>query len=337
MLGDVSLTQHLNEFEALLLALQARGVVVKGEDVVVQLMLSLPPTYFTSTIALTMLSDKLTFTKLKSVLIEEHKIKALHEVGNAGIPICRCDRGRCECLHPLSPTCTTNITNTEQNHSCSRMPSKQGELHYLLGSSSTKEYCISPTAIWQGGDKVLVSKAAMLVTSNSSCSTKVSMSGHLTTVFAVVEVKNLLNTEHAQPAPSVVGLQVGQNPSVSSINQAPYFCKVFDKAGLLVIKSTVYVLSIKIREAIEASHIEAFWLQWLYANLTCLQHTNTHHYLVWVCVDVHRINKQNILFSIFDKHLSAWSKTGWHNCCQLVRLILRGSVERQNSLLNTTK
>ena len=55
MLGDVSLTQHLNEFEALLLALQARGVVVKGEDMVVQLMLSLLPTYFTSTIALTML------------------------------------------------------------------------------------------------------------------------------------------------------------------------------------------------------------------------------------------------------------------------------------------
>jgi len=104
----------------------------------------------------------------------------------------------------------------------------------------------------------LVSKAVMPTTSSSLCSTKVSMSDHPTTVFAVVEVTNLLNTKHSQPAPSVVGLQVGQNLSASSINQALYFCKVFDRAGLLVIKPTVYVLSIKIREAIEASHIEAF-------------------------------------------------------------------------------
>ena len=150
MLGGVSLTQHLNVFKALLLALAARGVVVKGEDVVVQLMLSLPPTYFTPTIALTMLSEELTFAKLKSVLIEEHKIKAFHEVGNTSMPICRCDRGRCERLCPLSPTCTTNIINTEKNHSCSRMLSKQGELYCLLSSPSTKEYCISLTAIWQG-------------------------------------------------------------------------------------------------------------------------------------------------------------------------------------------
>ena len=75
MLGGVSLTQHLNEFKALLLALQARRIVVKGEDEVIHLMLSLLPTYFTPTIALTVLSEKLTFAKLKSVLTKEYKIK----------------------------------------------------------------------------------------------------------------------------------------------------------------------------------------------------------------------------------------------------------------------
>ena len=132
-----------------MLALQARRILVKREDMVVQLMLSLPPTYFTSTIALTMLLDELTFTKLKSVFIEKHKIKAFHEVGNASRPICRCDKRRCKHLCSLSPTCTTNIINTEKTHSSSRMLSKQGELYGSVsnGSFGIKKYCINLTYI----------------------------------------------------------------------------------------------------------------------------------------------------------------------------------------------
>ena len=81
MQSDVSLTQHLHTFDALLLKLQAGGLIVSDQEAVLQLFMSLPTEYETVSTVLAV-QPELSYAKCKIALVtEELKMKARSGVG----------------------------------------------------------------------------------------------------------------------------------------------------------------------------------------------------------------------------------------------------------------
>ena len=81
MQSDVSLTQHLHTFDALLLELRAGRLIVSDQEAVLQLFMSLPTEYKTISTVLAV-QPELSYSKCKIALTtEELKMKACSRVG----------------------------------------------------------------------------------------------------------------------------------------------------------------------------------------------------------------------------------------------------------------
>ena len=127
MQSDVSLTQHLHAFDALLLKLKAGRLTISDQEAVLQLFMSLPTEYETVSTALAV-QPELSYTKCKIALAtEELKMKARSRVGankSHGVLVAKREGGRAK-LPPLPPPCINNKYKDKKKKDKKELPSGQ--------------------------------------------------------------------------------------------------------------------------------------------------------------------------------------------------------------------